>query len=340
MTFARYFRREVLRCVLWHSLLFGPAVGFAQDTLTVMSYNLLHFSAQTERNLQRADTLGVIIRAVRPDILFVCELTDDADTLLRRALNRPGNKRYKASPFIRNTSSSEKSQGLLFYNTEKVGLKECSVIRTDLRDINRYLIFFKKVILGKSKDTVFAELYGGHLKAGPEKQSVLKRYEQIKLFKKNLFKLKSKNVLFCGDFNFYSNTEPGYRELLNDRECRLNDPLQMPGKWHQEPSFSAIHTQSTRTERFGGGAVGGLDDRFDFILISDALLKGSAGISYVKESCRAFGNDGRHFRESVHKPKGKKSMFSDAVLNALYFMSDHLPVILQVVVGPGNFSQK
>lgn len=340
MTLRFYLRRKILRRILWFIFLFGPSIGFAQDTLTVMSYNLLHFSARTERNLQRADTLGVIIRAVQPDILFVCELTDDADTLLRRALNRPGNKHYKASPFIRNTSSSEKSQGLLFYNTEKIGLKECSVIRTDLRDINRYLIYFRKTDSGKSKDTVFAELYGGHLKAGPEKQSMLKRYEQIKLFKKNLFKSKSKNVLFCGDFNFYSNTEPGYRELLNDGECRLNDPLQMYGSWHQNAVFSPVHTQSTRTERFGGGAVGGLDDRFDFILVSDVLLKGSAGISYIKGSCRAFGNDGKHFRESVLKSKGPKCALPAAVLDALHFMSDHLPVILQVVVHPGKFSQK
>lgn len=334
MTLFLCFRRKISRCILWCFFFLNLTIAFAQDTLTVMSYNLLHFSARTERNLQRADTLGVIIQVSQPDILFVCELTDDADTLLRRALNRPGNKNYKASPFIRNTSSSEKSQGLLFYNTEKIGLKECSVIRTDLRDINCYLVYFKKKISKKSKDTVFMELYGAHLKAGPEKKSILSRYEQVKILKNNLSNFKSKNILFCGDLNFYSSTEPGYRELLRSTREKFNDPLQMPGLWHQQSAYTSVHTQSTRTERFGGGAMGGLDDRFDFILVSDALLKGSSGVSYLHGSYKVFGNDGKHFRESINTPKGKKSMFSDTVLNALHFMSDHLPVMLQVVVKP------
>ncbi|MCH6573843.1 MAG: hypothetical protein IH795_01365, partial [Bacteroidetes bacterium] len=41
--------------------------------------------------------------------------------------------------------------------------------------------------------------------------------------------------------------------------------------WHNNFSFVEIHTQSPRTRQFGGGANGGMDDRFDMILTSQSI---------------------------------------------------------------------
>ena len=76
-------------------------------------------------------------------------------------------------------------------------------------------------------------------------------------------------VLFAGDLNIYTSTEPAYIELLDPTNpIVLVDPIDTPGAWNNNEDFTAVHTQSTRTSSgpFGAGAGGGLDDRFDFIL--------------------------------------------------------------------------
>ena len=45
-------------------------------------------------------------------------------------------------------------------------------------------------------------------------------------------------------------------------------------------------TQSTRTAAFGGGATGGLDDRFDLILFSQSV-NDYGGISYREDIAEA-----------------------------------------------------
>jgi hypothetical protein len=76
----------------------------------------------------------------------------------------------------------------------------------------------------------------------------------------------------AGDLNIYDSYEPAYQLMMSAGDAKLYDPISQPGNWHNNVSFAAIHTQSTRTEAFGGGATGGLDDRFDQILVTDDLL--------------------------------------------------------------------
>src|SRR5690606_27166827 len=76
-------------------------------------------------------------------------------------------------------------------------------------------------------------------------------------------------VLFAGDFNFYnSDDEPGYQKIIDTTNpIVMVDPIGRPGHWHDNESFSDIHTQATRTSAAGfgiGGATAGMDDRFDF----------------------------------------------------------------------------
>jgi hypothetical protein len=139
------------------------------------------------------------------------------------------------------------------------------------------------------------------------------------------------NIIFGGDMNFYSAfIEPGYDSLVNSPVYSLIDPLPA-GNWHDSAEFSYLHTQSTRTSQFGGGATGGMDDRFDFIFFSHDIINGLNGAAYIPGSIVSFGNDGNRLNLSLLDPPVNPSI-PDSVIQALYYMSDHLPVLCQVEI--------
>jgi hypothetical protein len=140
----------------------------------------------------------------------------------------------------------------------------------------------------------------------------------------------SSNHFFCGDLNVYSSFEDGYQNLISG-PLALVDPINSPGNWNNNSSFSDIHTQSTRTSlNYDCGSKGGLDDRFDQILVSQNVMSGADSLKYLDNSYDAVGNDGNHFNNNLLS--GSNAQYPDSVVNALYYMSDHLPVILKAVV--------
>ena len=86
-----------------------------------------------------------------------------------------------------------------------------------------------------------------------------------------------------GDYNIDASVEQSYRNLVGvggGGPGQMFDPLNQPGTWHDNGLFAAIHTQSTRVAQIGGGASGGMDDRFDFQLATSPMMDGE-GLSYV-----------------------------------------------------------
>src|SRR5687768_9068947 len=142
------------------------------------------------------------------------------------------------------------------------------------------------------------------------------------------------HVLTTGDYNIDSSNETSYLNLTGAGGTgRVFDPLNRPGTWNNNVSFADIHTQSTRVAQVGGGASGGMDDRFDFQLASGAMVDGE-GLSYIgptapgtapQHSYRAFGNGGNTFNGNINDPQNTSQ--PPAVLDALYNASDHLPVV-------------
>jgi hypothetical protein len=131
--------------------------------------------------------------------------------------------------------------------------------------------------------------------------------------------------IVCGDFNIYSSTEPAYQKLLEvtiGNDGNFNDPLTMTGIWNNS-IYAPYHTQSPRVRSFGGGATGGLDDRFDLMLYSNAI-KNPGGITYVANSLTPYGNDGNHYNDSINKPPN--GVVSQFIANAIHYSSDHIPV--------------
>ena len=70
-------------------------------------------------------------------------------------------------------------------------------------------------------------------------------------------------------------------------------------------------------------STGGLDDRFDLILVSQSV-KDSGGITYIPGSYTTFGNDGNHLNRALNELPN--AVVEDDIATALYYSSDHLPV--------------
>ncbi|MBT3756445.1 MAG: T9SS type A sorting domain-containing protein, partial [Candidatus Cloacimonetes bacterium] len=135
--------------------------------------------------------------------------------------------------------------------------------------------------------------------------------------------------IIVGDMNFYTSSEPGYQKFIADESnniSRAEDLSDQVGDWHNNSDYEAVHTQSTRSTQFGGGASGGLDDRFDFIFSSYQLNNGY-GLEYIEDTITSYGNDGAHFNVSINY--GTNSVVSPEIADALYFASDHLPVFAE-----------
>lgn len=313
----------------------------ASDTLTVMHYNLLYYAANTSfctsenNNLDDKNAhLKVIMNAVRPDIFTVNEMSAlevNQLGLMENTLNVDGINYYqKAAP------SNQAGSGIvnmMYYDSRKLRLKAQYTAQSYIRDIDVYELYYISDDLVQG-DTSFVVCAVAHLKSGNNSDSEAKR----KIMAENAMayleaNYTEENVLFMGDFNVYSGSDDAYQTITNynNAAIRFIDPIDQSGNWNNNSAFAAIHTQSTNSSSNGCAASGGMDDRFDFILVSDELRFGTKSISYIEDSYKAFGQDGLHFNSSIAAPPAN-GVVSEEVAYALQNMSDHLPVVLQLHV--------
>ncbi|MBN2174381.1 MAG: endonuclease/exonuclease/phosphatase family protein [Bacteroidales bacterium] len=322
----KFFRSiPVQRHIVLILLILFQGIVHGQDTLNIMYYNVLNYPGSTSA---RVNYFRIINQYLEPDIIVATEVLSEAGVslLLEDGLNVYNTSRYSAAPFI----DGPDTDNMLFYNHENFGLYSQDTIQTALRLINEYILYYKSEGLNNGSDTVFLVFYSAHLKAGTTTADKQKRYEEVQRLKQHLLSLSNpKNVIFGGDLNLYTSSEAAYQSLINDPPV-FYDPLPA-GTWHDNFDFTPYHTQSPRTAQFGGGATGGMDDRFDFILFSDDLINGTYRASYVPNSCYAVGNDGNHLNLSILDPPAITSV-PDSVLIALYNMSDHLPVLCKIAI--------
>lgn len=172
-------------------------------------------------------------------------------------------------------------------------------------------------------------VYGSHLKASPGAANEAERLAGAQAIRANADQLPAgTHIIFCGDYNLYSNLEPAYAVFLAPGIGQAIDPLGT-GTWNG-PAHAIKHTQSPRDIAAGGLVGGGLDDRFDFQL-STGAFHDDAGLSLVPGSKRAVGNDGAHYDVAINA--GNNFYFpgdlvrSNALADLLFAASDHLPVV-------------
>ncbi len=220
---------------------------------------------------------------------------------------------------------------MLFYNSNKLGLVSQSEITTQLRDINEYILYYKNPGLTALSDTAYLYVYGAHLKAGSTQPDADDRASETATWRSYLnTRPYSENTICGGDFNIYYSTETAYFNMTANTQANLYDPVG-PGSYHNNSAFTSHFTQSTRTDAFDGGATGGMDDRFDYILFSYDMLNGANGAKFINGSYRSVGQDGLRWNSSLVSPVNNSE--PAPVINALYYMSDHLPVYMEIEVG-------
>lgn len=291
--------------------------GLTQQPVTLMTYNLLKFS---ENSTDRLSCFKTVLDSLQPDILVAQEIFSQTaiDLFHANALNST----YLKGTFI----DGPDSDNGIFYKHDLFTFVSNTPIPTDLRNISEFKLVFKS-----TGDTL--RIYSLHLKASTGSASENQRLEEVNNLRSVTNSL-SPNSYFivCGDFNIYKSGEPAYQALIynnQESEGHFIDPINMSGTWNKA-EYSAFHTQSTRARQFGGGASGGLDDRFDLILFSQAIAN-PGGMQYVQNSTWPVGNDGFHYNDSVNKPPN--ASVSQSLANALHCASDHLPVIAKFFFG-------
>jgi len=312
---------------------FYITLTWSQDTVRLMFYNVLQFPEAPPEN--RELILRDIITPIQPDIFMVAELQDNAgsDLILNQSLNSTSNS-YAAAPFVFNTSGSGGSINvMLYYKTNKFSLELTDQIQTSLRDINRYQLKAKTTL--QQTNPIVLECFVAHFKASQGSNNEQIRFNMAQDFTNyiNANLNPNANVIFAGDFNFYSANESGFQQLfIGNTIIPMNDPINQLGDWNTNSTFTAVHTQSTRTSNnpFNDyGAGGGLDDRFDFIFLSSNLLSTSNNVYYIPNSYQTYGNNGNCFNDNI-SDSSCTGPYSQATRNLLWNMSDHLPVIMDI----------
>lgn len=306
-----------------------------------MQYNLLMFGNYTSwctstnnPYLEKTEYLKTIVDYVNPDILTVNELSDNTfyhEYIRDSVLNINGVDYFQMGEPSNTSNSYIVNQ--IYFNSQKFKFHSYSVVPTNVRDIDIFTLYFLTPDLKFTNDTVFLNCIVAHLKAGSYPENEAERANETNLLMNHLEEINATgNYLFMGDFNLYSNAEPAFQNLVNfpNEDIRLYDPLDKMGSWHNNSYYEGIHTQSTHTGS-GCPSGGGMDDRFDFILASDEIMEGTDHVDYIGDSYMAIGQDGEHFNQSLISSPTNTSVPAD-VLEALYGMSDHLPVMLKLLI--------
>lgn len=284
-----------------------------QNQHTIMTYNILNYpiTDTTSRN----PYFRTIFANIQPDIIVVQEMISEqgVNAFLNKIL-LPNNSNYQAGTFI----DGFDTDNAIFFKSNLFTFISNTPIRTALRDINEF-----KLVYNPTNDTLI--IYSVHLKASDSLQNELLRAAEVDSLRQRTNSLPpNTNFIVLGDFNIYRSGELAYQKLLNQTASGyVIDPFNLSGTWNNS-AYSIYHTQSTRLRQFGYGTPGGLDDRFDMILMSQAVMD-SGGITFVPGTYYAYGNDGNHYNDSINRPPN--TAVGQLIADALHYASDHLPVV-------------
>lgn len=297
--------------------LFLYSYGFGQrQEFSLVSYNSLRYSPT---NIDaRHPQLRLVHGDLKADILAVQELSGQAaaQMYLDSVLNFDSIT-YSMANFI----DGNDLDCALFYKTAKFNFINSKSYPTTLRDIYHYEIW----PIG-SPDTL--HIFNLHLKASTGSTNQQRRKDEVDVMRQVTDQFPANaHFLVCGDFNIYSANEPAYNRLLEDtpgNDGHFVDQISISGTWNRA-SYAMYHTQSPRSNAFNGGASGGMDDRFDMILMSETL-DDTLGLHYVANSMFPYGNDGLHYDMSINDPPSNTAV-SQVLADALYYVSDHIPIV-------------
>lgn len=296
--------------------IFTSASYSQTDTLTIVTYNILNYpgSDATIRN----PFFRPVIHSMKPDVLIVQEMLSQTGvtTFLNEVMNKYQPGLYSTVTF----NDGDDTDNSFYYRSDKVTYIGAQYINTALRQIAEYT--FRHTNSGE-----VIKIYSLHLKASATTDDENKRLAEVTILRNHMNALPANtNFIVGGDFNIYKSTEPAYIKLIGseaDNDGRCFDPKTLTGLWNNG-TYAIHHTQSPRVRSFGGGATGGLDDRFDMLLNSWSLTDNLISASY-----KAFGNDGNHYNDSINRLPN--TAVPDSVAHGLHYAADHIPVVAKYV---------
>jgi endonuclease/exonuclease/phosphatase family metal-dependent hydrolase len=307
---------------------------FSQENLKLMFYNVLNYPLQEPAS--RIQNLEVIITDYSPDLFMICELNNEAgaDNILN--IMQYANSNYQRAVFKFNTSDDNigdqnELQNMLYYDSSKFSLESQTIVASSYRDFNHYILKIKTV--DADTNPIYLDVFVSHLKASSGTTNQQLRLAMVNDFVAYLETLPNdRNVVFGGDLNIYTSSEPAFQELIDtNNNITFVDPADRVGSWHNNINYIDVFTQSTRTQNGLGGATGGFDDRFDFILTSENMLT-NTDLFYVPDSYQVYGNNANSncYNGEINTANCDGSEFNFTIRDALYYMSDHLPVTLEL----------
>ena len=314
------------------AVLLNSFFGFSQETFKAMFYNVLNFPLQEPAS--RIQYLDVILTDYLPDLFMINELNNEtgANTILQ--ILQFINPDYERATFVENTSDNNIGdqndlQNMIFYDSSKFILESQVVITSIYRDFNHYRLKLNTV--NQVNNPIYIDVFVAHLKASRGADNIAYRKQMVDDFVSYLSTMPSdSNILLAGDFNLYTSSEPAFQELIdNTNNITLMDPANRIGSWSNNTNYIDVFTQSTRTTSAIGGASGGFDDRFDFIMTSENMVT-NPDISFVPNSYQVYGNNNNTncYNNNINSTNCNGSTFSPFIREALYYFSDHLPVTL------------
>jgi len=322
-------------------------VGSAAAQLRVATWNVSNYNGGRVADIQNAVFASFNGRSMNPDVILGQEfLSQTAVNAFLSALNTaPGSSgTWSAATFV----NGNDTDNAFFYRSDRVLLVNSTVVSVGgasplpPRNTNRYDIRLKGY-LGVGPRLA---LYSSHMNSGSDSIDETRRLNEATAIRNDAQALGAGYQGFAvgGDFNVPSSSDPGYAKLVQseaNNHGRSFDPIASPGSWNNNSSFRYIHTQ----DPIGSG---GMDSRFDFVLLSGSLVDG-IGFDYIgnpaipystttwndlNHSYRAWGNDGSTFNGTL--AVGSNSMvgptIAQALINAATTAGGHLPVFLDLRV--------
>jgi endonuclease/exonuclease/phosphatase family metal-dependent hydrolase len=311
----RYFSRVSLLFLL--AALLEPAFG---ASVRIATYNILNFPDAL--GYERLDELRTVMTYVAPDVVVVQEMIGSEGTsLFLDSVMHYVNSAYTHAPF----HNGPDTDNALFYRSDRVDYLGATYHTTPNRDIAEY-----RLAMSGAQTDIY--LFSVHFKASQGLTNEQIRLQEATILRERLDALPAgSNFIVAGDFNIYYSDEPAF-QMLTDSMPNVNgmliDPLHLAGNWHENSTYASVHTQSTRVDQLpDGGATGGMDDRFDMILCSAAIID-TTGLHMIDNSYTICGNDGAHFNLAINY--GYNSAVPPEVADGLYWASDHLPISLDL----------
>jgi endonuclease/exonuclease/phosphatase family metal-dependent hydrolase len=296
------------------------------DARKIVCWNILNYPSAS--GAAREDDYRTVITALHPDVIYTQEMTGTTSTGMNQFLNNVLNTAFPGEYAAGTWINGDDTDNAIFYRTAVFDFVSADTIDTNLRAIHHFVLRPD----GYSATAAELHIYSAHLKAGSSGADQDQRLEETTRWRNRMnLHVAGTHFIAGGDFNIQSSSESAYQKLIGseaDNDGRCFDPINTPGSWNNNSSFAAIHTQSPMySGNPYGGATGGMDDRFDFQLVSSAMMD-NEGLAYVSGTYKAYGNDGNHFNLAINAsptiPEGA------AMAAALAEASDHLPVIMTI----------